>query len=52
MPEDPHDPEDLRRFAQQGRGIREVLQAVSKGAEFSLKVGAEYSSVRQRVCVW
>jgi hypothetical protein len=28
MPEDPHDPEDLRRFAQQGRGIREVLQAV------------------------
>jgi hypothetical protein len=25
---------------------------LSKGAEFSLKVGAEYSSVRQRVCVW
>jgi hypothetical protein len=29
-----------------------LIEHLSKGAEFSLKVGAEYSSVRQRVCVW
>ena len=28
MAEERHDPEHMRRFVQQGRGVREVLQAV------------------------
>jgi len=39
-------------LARQGVMLDRSTLSMSKGAEFSLKVGAEYSAVRRRVCGW